>query len=369
MIGTTAIGRYVAGRFVMTIMGAFLLCTLLIFMIDFVEILRQSSKTVSGRPINVPLSTMLAITLLRLPAFTEILLAFAVLVGSIGALLLLSRKSELTVMRAAGMSVWQFLRPGLLVAFVIGVLGTVVYNPMAASARAEAERMFAEAFGKEGNLLRTQSGGSWLRQDGLDGASVISAAAVSNQGLSLTGVLVIHYDKDGRFQERVDAATGRLRDGFWQLSNAWVARPGREPEQYETYLLSTYLTPERVADALGTVQAVSVWDLPGMIEVAEKAGLSAARYRVQYELLLSRPLLLATMVLLGATVSLRSFRFGKIQTMVITGMVGGFGFFLMSEVSRQIGVAGLVAPWVAVWQPVLLAMLVSLTVLLHQEDG
>jgi len=41
----------------------------------------------------------------------------------------------------------------------------------------------------------------------------------------------------------------------------------------------------------------------------------------------------------------------------------------MSEVSRQIGVAGLVAPWVAVWQPVLLAMLVSLTVLLHQEDG
>jgi lipopolysaccharide export system permease protein len=224
-------------------------------------------------------------------------------------------------------------------------------------------------FGKEGNLLRTQSGGSWLRQDGLDGPSVISAQAVANQGLSLAGVLVIQFDKEGRFQERIDAVKAELREGYWHVENAWVARPGREPELYKEYLISTYLTPERVADALGTVISLSIWELPGMIEVAEKAGLSASRYRVQYELLVSRPALLMTMVLLAATVSLRSFRFGKIQTMVITGMIGGFGFFLLSEVSRQIGVAGLVAPWVAVWQPVLLGSLISLTVLLHQEDG
>lgn len=369
MIGTSMLGRYVARRFLLTIVGTFVLCTLLIFMIDFVEILRQSAKTVAGKPSEISLRTMLAIVLLRLPAFTEILLGFAVLVGSIGALLLLSRKSELTVMRASGMSVWQFLRPGLLVACTLGVLAVVAYNPFAAWARGESERIFAEAFGKDANFLRTQSGGSWLRQDGLDGPSVISAAAAANQGLSLAGVLVIQFDKSGAFQERIDAANAQLGEGVWQLTNAWVARPGREPEHYETYLVSTYLTPERVADALGTVQSLSIWDLPGIIEVAEKAGLSAARYRVQYELLLSRPLLLMTMVLLGATVSLRSFRSGKIQTMVITGMIGGFGFFLMSEVSRQIGVAGLVAPWVAVWQPVLLGMLVSLTVLLHQEDG
>jgi lipopolysaccharide export system permease protein len=50
-------------------------------------------------------------------------------------------------------------------------------------------------------------------------------------------------------------------------------------------------------------------------------------------------------------------------------MVGGIGFFLLSEVSRQIGVAGLISPDAAVWVPIGLALLVSLTVLLHQEDG
>ena len=76
-----------------------------------------------------------------------------------------------------------------------------------------------------------------------------------------------------------------------------------------------------------------------------------------------------TMVLLGATVSLRSFRSGRIQTMVVAGMIGGFGFFLMAEVSRQVGVASLVSPVTAIWVPVATAAFVSLTVLLHQEDG
>jgi lipopolysaccharide export system permease protein len=115
--------------------------------------------------------------------------------------------------------------------------------------------------------------------------------------------------------------------------------------------------------------SVSFWDLPGLIEVAENAGLSASRFRVQYELLLSRPLLLMVTVLLAATVSLRSFRGGGVQTMVIAGMLGGFGFFLLSEVSRQIGIAGLAPPAAAVWIPVVVACFGSLTVLLHQEDG
>jgi lipopolysaccharide export system permease protein len=134
-------------------------------------------------------------------------------------------------------------------------------------------------------------------------------------------------------------------------------------------LLSTYLSPERVSDALGKAIAVSFWELPGLIEVAEKAKLSTDGLELQYELLLSRPFLCLVMVLLAATVSLKSFRSGGIQTMVVTGMIGGFGFFLLAEISRQLGAAGLVAPRVAVWFPITLALVATTTVLLHQEDG
>ena len=169
--------------------------------------------------------------------------------------------------------------------------------------------------------------------------------------------------------ERVDGARANLRVGFWEIEEAWVARIGQEPEKFERYLLSTYLTPERVTDALGSLSSVSFWELPGLIEVAEKAKLSAERLRIQYESLLSRPFLCAAMVLFAATVSLRSFRSGGIQTMIIAGLVGGLGFFVLAEVSRQIGVAGLLPAWAAIWLPIVLVIVVSASVLLHQEDG
>lgn len=356
--------RYIAQRFLVGILTTMLVCALLIYMIDFIELLR-----ISGKYGEVPARKLALIALMRLPAYTEFLFGFAVLVGSIGALLMLNRKSELAVMRAGGMSAWQFLFPGVLVAFLVGLLGVVAFNPMAASGRANAEKKFAEAFGTDANLLQAQGGGSWLRQDGTDGESIIGAVAASNRGLTLTGVMAFVYDKDGRFSERIDAARADLKDGYWLIKNAWVTRLGREPEKFDTYLLSTYLSPDRVQDALGTVFSVSFFELPRLIEVAEKAKLSTERLRVQYEQLWARPLLCISMVLLAATVSLKSFRSGRVQTMVGAGMIGGFAFFLASEISRQFGVAGLAPVWASIWLPIILLMIVSTTVLLHQEDG
>ena len=364
IIRQRALSLYIARRFLVAIVGMFCLCFVLIFMIDFIEILRQSGKFGGAS-----MMLMIWMTLLRLPAYLELTLPFTVLVGTIAALLLLSRKSELTVIRAAGVSAWQFLMPGIIVAFVLGVVSTIAYNPMAASARAEAERLFATTFRRESSLLHTKGAGSWLRQDGADGPSVMSAAHVSDRGLSLNGVTILQYDANEAFVEHVEAESARLHIGHWELTNAVVSRFQGKPQKYGTYIVSTYLTPERVLEALGTSISISFWQLPDLIEVAEKAGLDAAPYKVRYELLLARPFLLVIMVLLGATVSLRSFRSGGIQSMVIVGLVSGFGFFLLIEVARQMGTAGLAPPQVAAWVPVVVASCVALTVLLHQEDG
>ena len=363
-MGRLTLGLYLASRFFIAIVATFALCSILIFMIDFIEMLRQS-----GKYGNIGLDKVLKLTLLRLPAYTELLITFAVLVGTIGALLQLNRKNELAVMRAGGMSVWQFLWPGVLVALAFGIFGVAVYNPLAAAARAQAEQQHAKYYGRESNFLAQSSGSSWLRQDSTDGSSVLHGAAVSDGGLKLTAVTAFRFDDQGRFLERISGESAQLRAGYWDISNVWVTRTGSPPEKFDRYYLSTYLTPERVRDALGTVISVSIWELPGLIELAEKAGLSASGYEVQLQLLLSRPFLLVVMVLLGATVSLKSFRSGGIQNMVLLGMGGGFGFFLAAEISRQIGVAGLVSAWVAVWVPVGVACLLATTVLLHQEDG
>lgn len=364
MSGST-LSWYLAKRFFSAMCAVFVLCCLLVFMIDFIEMLRQSGKHGGG----VGMFGVAGLTLLRLPAYAELLITFAVLVGTIATLLQLNRKSELAVMRAGGVSVWQFTRPAIALAFGLGVFSVTVYNPLAASARAEAERLFALYYGRESNFFRVAGAESWFRQDGLDGSSALHAAAITEGGLVLTGITAFRFGPDGNFMERISGKVARLKNGYWEIEDGWLTRPGFRPVEFETYQLSTYLTPERVRDAVGTVISLSFWELPDLIEVAEKTGLSADQYRVQYQLLLSRPMLLVAMVLLGATVSLRSFRSGGIQSIVLLGLGGAFGFFLLAEVSRQLGAAGMLAPWAAIWVPVGVALLLTTTVLLHQEDG
>lgn len=353
---------YIGKRFLLMMLGALIVCMTLIFMIDMVELLRQSRNSAT-----VTVWQLMWIGFLRMHTFTEILIPFAVLVGSIGALMSLSRKSELAVMRAGGMSVWQFLRPGMTVALLFGILSVVVYNPLSTRAAEMAEQLMATTLGNETPLL--SGAGNWLRQDGPDGPSVLTARSVTEQGLTLTGVTVFQYDPANRFQAEIHAEKAILNDGYWDLQKVTVARVKEDIARHDNYKLRTYLDRERALDALGSVNTVSVFELPGVIEMAERSQLPAARFRVQYELLRSRPLLLVAMVLLAATVSLRSFRQGGIQTMVATGIVGGVGFFLLIEVSRQMGLAGLAPAAVAIWLPVVIACLGSITVLLHQEDG
>jgi lipopolysaccharide export system permease protein len=359
----STLARYFAGRLFAMILVVYGICVMLVFFIDFVEMMREAAKA------DIPASQVLFLTFLRLPAFAELVLPFAVLIGAIGAFLMLSRSSELVIVRAAGVSVWQFLRPAIFVALVFGVFAVTVYNPVAAAAKQAADRLFAETFATKREAQANSKTATWIRQDGPDGPSIIYARATADRGTTLAGLTVLQFDPSKKFIERIEADKAVLRQGYWELNNAHVSSSGNIPQAYKKYIVSTNLSSTQVTESVDTAEGVSFWELPGFIEFAQKAGLSTISYRLQYQLLLARPFLMVVMVLLAATCALKPFRFGKIQTMVIAGLGGGFAFFVLAEVSRQLGMSGYITAGVAAWAPNAIGTFLALTVLLHQEDG
>ena len=364
MITGGKLSRYILARFVIAVFGVLLVCMALIFLVDVVEMVRRAGKFGGA-----PLLSVVWLTILRLPTFAEFVLPFAVLIGSIATFLRLSKSSELVVARSIGMSVWQFVAPGLALAVALGIVAVTVYNPLATMTKGQSERLYAELFKRSSSLLRTQSAGAWLRQDGQDGPSVIHAAAVTDQGMGLTQVVVIQFDRDLNFLERIDAAKARLRIGRWELNNARVSAVGRETQTYDRYLVSTFLSPTQVRDSFASASAVSFWKLPEFIAIAEKAGLPAEQFKLQYQTLLVRPFLLCVMVLLAATFSLRIFRLGNVRALAVGGLAAGLLFFMLVQISRQFAGAGMVSAEAAAWAPIIIAILLSTTVLLYQEDG
>ena len=79
--------------------------------------------------------------------------------------------------------------------------------------------------------------------------------------------------------------------------------------------------------------------------------------------------MLAAMVLLAAAFSLRFFRFGGVQKMVLGGVASGFLLYVMSKVTEDLSKAELMPPIVAAWLPCWRRGLTGFVVLLYQEDG
>ncbi len=356
------LSRYIFRKFVSAILAVFFLCLGLIFLIDLIEMMRKVLKK-GGTLIDAML-----ISMLRVPSFAELSLPFAVLIGSIGAFLMLSKSSELIIARSSGMSVWQFTRPAVLAGVLIGVFASIAYNPMAAKMRAYSEVLQAELSRDNRGLLSTTTV-AWLRQDGPDGQSILTAQHVSQQGALLTDVTFFEYDNLKLFKERIDAKTAVLKDGRWVLSGARVSAANQKTRHFKKYLVGTYLTRTQIEDSIGTAENISFWDLPRFIEIAEKAGLPASQFRLQYQTLLSRPLWMIAMVLLAATCSLQSFRFGNVQKKIFFGLASGFIFFVFAQMSRNMGLSGHTSAILAAWGPATIACLIAASVLIHQEDG
>ncbi|MFG1401454.1 LPS export ABC transporter permease LptG [Xanthobacter sediminis] len=363
MIGPT-LGLYFARRFASAVALIFFGCVALIMLVDFLEMARRTADRD-----NVTVTMVALVTVFRAPAFTEQLLPFAVLFGSIATFVLLSRRLELVVARAVGLSAWQFIAPPVIVAFLIGVFATTVFNPVSADFKERANELESEIFGSSPTLAITAKQDFWVRQQSLDGQSIIQASASSQGGRVLSSVVVYEFSTDGKLMERVEARTATLGDGSWILKDARVIIPGQDLQKFDTYLIATNLDPNQVQDNLVAPETVPFWQLPSAIRSAEHAGFGAARYRLQFQSLLARPFLLVAMVLIAAVVGLRVFRFGGVGQTILGGVAAGFLLYVGTKLAEDLGEAGIVHPVAAAWFPAVTGIVMGALILLHREDG
>ena len=361
---TNTLGRYFAGRFVIAAIGVFASIFLLLVLVDYIEMVRRTSGLASASAVMVAETS-----LFRVPQLLEKLTPFCVLVGAMTCYLALSRRLELVVARAAGISAWQFISPALASALILGVLATTLYNPMSANLRELSKKMEAELFGSAPGGGLQDASGFWINQVTNEGQAIINAARSEQQGVRLTGLPVFRFDSNSQFKERIEAREASLEDGHWLFRDVRRFTLNSPPVDQETLTLKTNLTAAQVRNSFATPETVSFWQLSSYIRSSENSGFATAGYRLQYHKLIAQPFLLVAMVLLAASVSLRFFRFGGVQKMVLSGVGSGFLLYVLSKVTEDLSKAELMNPIAAAWLPVCVGGLTGFLALLYQEDG
>jgi lipopolysaccharide export system permease protein len=325
-------------------------------------------RRTSGLPSASALTVALT-SLYRVPQLLEKLMPFCILIGAMTCYLALSRRLELVVARAAGISAWQFISPALASALVLGVLATVAYNPMSATMREQSKKMEAELFGDTPGGGVQDAAGFWINQVNSEGQAIINAARSEQQGKRLTGLTVFRFDTDFQFRERIEAREASLEDGRWLFKGVRRYTLDSPAVDQDSMYLATSLTSAQVRNSFSTPETVSFWQLPSYIKSSESSGFATAGYRLQYHKLIAQPFLLAAMVMLAASVSLRFFRMGGVQKMVLSGVGSGFLLYVLSKVTEDLSKAELMHPIAAAWLPVCVGGLTGFLALLYLEDG
>jgi lipopolysaccharide export system permease protein len=154
----------------------------------------------------------IAFVLLRTPGRIYELMPIVVLIGALYALSTLARHSEITVLRASGMSTGRLLGGLLQVALAFAVATFFIGEVVAPPAERAAQQLKLVQKGKTiGQDLRS---GLWVKDD----KSFINVQVVLPD-TRLRGVRIYDFDADGKLRTVTDAAEGSyLPPAGWRLS-------------------------------------------------------------------------------------------------------------------------------------------------------
>jgi lipopolysaccharide export system permease protein len=290
----------------------------------------------------------------------EILPVAAVIGASLG-LATLAFSSEITAMRAAGLSPGRIVRAALQAALVLAAIGFAFGEYVVPQAEGLAQLQRAQAL-QAG--LSQRGGGIWLR----DGREFVNIGEVLSD-LSLARVQIYWKDEaagglDAQLyarRARYDTTTRR-----WWLDDVRISRlsgRGVTIEKIAAREWQTGITPDLVAVFATEPASFSLIQLDRFIAHLEGNRLDTRHYRLAFWQKLLMPLAVAVMVLAATAFVFRPVRSGGLAQRVLIGVMLGLGFLVLERSVGNLALLYGLSPFWAAATPLLFFLFLSLFLL------
>ncbi|MGM0552787.1 MAG: LPS export ABC transporter permease LptG [Pseudomonadota bacterium] len=349
---TTILGRYVIRQVLLGTALAVLLLVALDLVFALIEELRDTEQGTYG------LIEALLYLALTLPRRLYDMLPSAALLGGLLLLGNLAANSELTAMRAAGMTLGRFtgwvMQAGLVVVLAMVALGEFV----APVAENRAQNLKAMAFDRQ---LSVSPIGLWAR----DGQRIVHADAVL-PGQQLAGVRIIELGDDRRPRVLTRADRAIYRDGEWELEAVRRSFPtpdGVTTEQRATEVIEHLIVPAYFSVLVVEPSQMAARDLARYVDYLRTNRLDAAPYELAFWQRFTLPASTWVMLLLAIPFLFGAQREGGAGRRLFIGIGIGIGFLIVMRAMTHVGLAFALPPWLAATTPVLLFLGIALAAL------
>lgn len=274
----------------------------------------------------------------------------AALLGAIGGLGILANNSELTVMRAAGVSVWRIagavLKTGLALTILVSLFGEFIAPYSEQYAQNKRSLAIADKI-----ALKTRLG-FWVR----DGNSFVNIRNVLPGG-AIGDVYIYEFDADHRLRVATHAKGAQFENGAWRLRD--IAQSEFKSDTVESRRIDqaawgSLISPSLLNVVVLDIDRLSISDLWRYIGYLAGNKQDSDRYELALSLKLLAPFATAVMLLLAVPFVFGTLRSVSIGQRVLAGFMVGLLFHLLNQTFSHMGLAYDMNPLFSAVMPIVL---------------
>lgn len=333
--------RYI-GRVVLVHSGVVLMVLLAIYV--FMSFMNEIEYVGRG---TYHFANALAYVAMLIPRQAYELFPMVALLGAMLGLGSLASTSELTVIRAAGVSVrritFSVFKIGLVMVLIAVVMGEVVAPPLEKYARVQRTTLLAK------NISIGADEGVWVREE----QSFINIHRLLPTGVA-SGVRIYRFDDKHRLVEATAARRAVYENGNWVLHNARTSIISDDTVKVVTARRQPWragLTPDVFRVAAVPPENLSAWDLYQYVVYLRSNNLDSHQYELAFWIRVVTPFATAGMVLLALPFILGSLRSVSIGQRILVGALIGIGFYLFNAIFSRFGVVYELSPFLSAVLP------------------
>jgi lipopolysaccharide export system permease protein len=298
----------------------------------------------------------LAYVTLTLPGRLYELFPIDVLIGSLYALTVLARHSEITVLRAAGLSTRDLLTSLAKIGLVFAGLTLLVGEFVAPPAERAAQQLRLKAMGSL--VAQEFRSGLWVR----DEQSFVNVREVLPD-TSLRNVRVFEFDERFQLISISEAESGRyIKDGAWMLDRVvrtMFLGDAAKVERFDSLTWKSALNPDLLAVLLVVPERMSLINLYLFIRHLSGNQQKTDRYDIAMWKKLVYPLAALVMLALALPFAYMQDRMGAVSIRVFAGIMLGIGFHMLNGLFSSLGVINSWAPFFSAITPSVIFLLTA----------
>jgi lipopolysaccharide export system permease protein len=290
--------------------------------------------------------------LFKLPMGVFHVTPICVLLASILTMGSMSRYSEITALRAAGMSLARISAPVIAASFVIAMLAFLDSEKLFHLSARESNRIYYEEIKRQPRKGLFTNERIWYKAG--DG-SIWNIGHLDTAKREIRDISIFRFDPQGtRLASRLSAPFGKAGADGWALAGC-VERTFSAGGAFEEairdkcVLSGDIITEEDLKTAQLDPEEMNLEQMRSYIRDIKTKGYDHTRYTADMHAKIAFPLINIVMPLIAIPLGVRSSRRGGAMIGVGVAVVTGAVFWFMFSMGVAFGQAGKITPWISVY--------------------